>query len=869
MGRKFFFCLIIFQIISVITKAQLTENFNDGNFTNDPEWEGSISDFTVNDSGQLQSNNTIANSSFYLSTTNELAANVEWEFQVQIAFNPSSANYIDAYLTASASDISLNSTYGYFVRIGNTEDEVSLYRKSSSGNIVKIIDGANGILNTSNNVMKIKVIRDATDKWTLLRDINGTGNSYISEGSAVDATYANSSYFGFLIKQSTNSFFQKHFFDDININHYTPDVTPPLIESVTAVSNTQVDVLFNEPLDAASSQLFSNYSVNNNLGMPASVFADTENASLIHLIFNSTFTNGVTYTLIINSVKDAAGNPINDTTTTFSFYTPQQYDVVIDELMADPSPQVALPNNEWLELKNTSSFSINLQGWKLGDVSGSSGAMPRYILQPDSLAIICTGSAADALAAFGHVIPVSNFPSLDNDGKFIFLSDAAGKTIHAVRYEIDWYKNELKKNGGWTLEMVDTKNPCSGSSNWKASVDANGGTPGRKNSVDGINKDDTPPKLLNAFAPDETHLTLVFDEPLDSLKAASINNYTFDNSVTVKAAIVVPPLFDKVDITFNNPITNGNVYTITSKNISDCSGNIIGEKNSAKFGLAQDADSLDLVINEILFNPRPMGADYVELYNRSKKIIDLNKTYIASRNSSNIISSIQQVSLENILLFPQEFILLSTNIEAVKNQYLTTNPDAFIKLNSFPSFSNTHGNVIVLNNQGNIVDEVAYDEKWHFPLIKNTQGVSLERINYDGPSLQSNFHSAATSVGYGTPGYKNSQYQLNEEVRGDITVMPEIFSPDNDGIDDFVTIDYSFPSPGYVTNITIFDASGRTVRYLQKNSLSAIKGYYRWDGLDDKNKKLPQGIYIIYTEIFNTEGKKRAFKNTVVLARRY
>ncbi|HEV2832989.1 MAG TPA: gliding motility-associated C-terminal domain-containing protein, partial [Hanamia sp.] len=182
--------------------------------------------------------------------------------------------------------------------------------------------------------------------------------------------------------------------------------------------------------------------------------------------------------------------------------------------------------------------------------------------------------------------------------------------------------------------------------------------------------------------------------------------------------------------------------------------------------------------------------------------------------------------------------------------------------------SNINGNVIVLNGQGNIVDEVAYDEKWHFPLIKNTQGISLERINYEGPSLQSNFHSAATSVGYGTPGYKNSQYQLNEEVSGDITVTPEIFSPDNDGIDDFVTIDYSFPSAGYVTNITMFDASGRPVRYLQKNSLSGSKGYYRWDGLDDKNKKLPQGIYIIYTEIFNTEGKKKAFKNTVVLARK-
>jgi flagellar hook assembly protein FlgD len=100
-------------------------------------------------------------------------------------------------------------------------------------------------------------------------------------------------------------------------------------------------------------------------------------------------------------------------------------------------------------------------------------------------------------------------------------------------------------------------------------------------------------------------------------------------------------------------------------------------------------------------------------------------------------------------------------------------------------------------------------------------------------------------------------------------VTPDIFSPDNEGTDDFATINYSFPSPGYVANITIFDASGRKVRYLEQNALSGIKGYYRWDGLDDKNRKLSQGIYIIYTEIFNTAGKKKQFKNTVVLARKH
>ena len=102
-----------------------------------------------------------------------------------------------------------------------------------------------------------------------------------------------------------------------------------------------------------------------------------------------------------------------------------------------------------------------------------------------------------------------------------------------------------------------------------------------------------------------------------------------------------------------------------------------------------------------------------------------------------------------------------------------------------------------------------------------------------------------------------------------ITVTPEVFSPDNDGTDDFLTINYDFPEPGYVANVTIFDASGRPVRFLQKSSLSGVKGYYRWDGLGDKGQKLPQGMYIVYTEIFNTAGVTKKFKNTVVLARRF
>ncbi len=552
----------------------------------------------------------------------------------------------------------------------------------------------------------------------------------------------------------------------------------------------------------------------------------------------------------------------------FSFYTPQQYDVVIDEIMADPTPQVGLPNSEWIELRNTSAFAINLQGWKLADVTGMTGAMPNFILEPDSFVIVCTGSSAAGLSPFGKTISATSFPSLDNDGDLLSLYSAEGKTIHAVSYSSTWYQNELKKDGGWTLEMIDTKNPCTGMSNWKASVDHSGGTPGKKNSVDGVNADQTSPNLLRAFAVNSTTITLVYDEPLDSTKAATVSNYTTDNGVSAISAVGVSPLFDKVNIVLNMPIAAGTVYTVTAANVTDCMGNAIGSKSSARFGIAEDADSVALVINEILYNPKPNGADYVELYNRSKKIIDLSHVYIANR-SSGTISSIKQVSADNYLLFPQDYIVLTSNIDAVKSQYITTNPDAFIAVSSMPSFPDDAGDVIILNGQGNIIDEVDYSDKWQFPLISNTEGVSLERINKDAASLQANFHSAATSSGYGTPGYKNSQYSPNEDVPGTITVTPNIFSPDNDGNDDFATINYSFPSPGYISNITIFNSSGRPVRYLEKNSLNGLQGFYRWDGLDDKNRQLPQGIYIIYTEIFNTAGKKKQFKNTIVLARKY
>ena len=864
--------LILISICFLVyTKGygQFSDNFADGDLSSNPVWTGNTADWTVNNALQLQSNNNLTNSTFYVSTASAMATTAQWVFYCQMAFNPSSANYVDVYLTASAGDLTASSTTGYFVRIGNTDDEISLYRKEA-GAVVKIIDGINGILNSSNNMMKIKVTRNAANQWILSRDLSGTGNNYFSEGVVTDAGFLTSAFFGIVVKQSTASFFQRHFFDDFEVKTFVPDVTPPAILSTTATSSVTVDILFNEPVEKVSSEVRLNYIVNNGIGMPVTAIQDAINTALVHLVFNSLFINGTHYQLAINGVTDYSGNAISNGIASFSFYNAKQYDIVIDEIMADPSPQVALPNTEWIELKNTTPFSVNLAGWRITDLTAPSGTMPAYVLKPDSFVIVCPGSAVAAMSAFGVAIAVTGFPSLDNGGDQLTLTNAQGDIIHTVNYTDNWYLNDLKKEGGWTLEMVDTKNPCSGFSNWKASTNDKGGTPGNKNAVDGIHADDRSPTLLRAYTTDSLHIVLVFDEPLDFTKASAVSNYNISEGIgQPQTASALAPVFNKVYLTVNIPLQPRKVYKVTVTGVTDCVGNGIGSANKTKLGLATATDSFDVVINEILFNPVSNGVDYVELYNRSPKVIDLKNMYIANRNTAGAISSITPLSPETYLFYPEEFIVITSDASIVKRDFIVEQADAIIEVTSTPSYNDDKGDVVILNEQGKIVDELIYNEKWHFKLIDNTEGVALERIDYSaGTQHEENWHSASTSIGYGTPTYKNSQYRMDLQEQAGLTIVPDIVSPDNDGMDDFVTIGYHFSTPGYVANITIFDAIGRPVRYLQRNALCGIKGNFRWDGLGEKFQKLPVGIYIIYTDIFNLNGKKKQFKNVIVLARK-
>jgi len=546
-----------------------------------------------------------------------------------------------------------------------------------------------------------------------------------------------------------------------------------------------------------------------------------------------------------------------------------RYDVVITEFLSDPTPAVGLPESEFIELKNRSSADFNLHNWNISNGNNSATIKVDYILKADSFLILCSGSAAASFAPFGATIGISGFPALNNDGGVIIISTGSGAVIHALQYDKTWFDNDIKASGGWSLEMKDPDNPCTGIGNWTASISPEGGTPGKINSVNFENPDPDAPSLIRAVAIDSFNLTLIFDEPIDSVSASDITHYSIsDADGSPEKAISIAPFFNRVELRLQHPLAAGKVYTISVQHLRDCSGNEIGLQNECKTGLAEKVKPGDIIFNEILFNPPSYGYDYLELYNRSSDIINCSELWLAARDPTGNLKDPVNIVKEARALLPGEYLLLTENPEWILQRYPNTDESHMIPIGSMPTLPDDIGKVVLLNESTDIIDELDYDHHWHSPLLSSESGVALERIRTDLPTdLASNWTSATAATGYGTPGYQNAEYAMDSVTDQFISVEPKVFSPDMDGYQDFLFVHYQLPMAGFIGTISIYDIYGRMVRKLVDNILWGTAGSFRWDGLDDQQRLLPMGHYILIIQLFQPDGTILSRKLVTTLAR--
>jgi hypothetical protein len=823
--------------------AQISDDFSDGNFTTNPTWSGTTGDYIVNASEQVQLTAAVAGTS-YLSTPHGLSDmdGKEWKLWTRQSFAPSSSNYGRIYLTSSSADLSSNPD-GFYLQLGEAGslDAVRLF-KCVSGTHTELLAGPSAQIAASFSI-GIRVVRSAGGDWTL--SIDGTGGTaYVSAGTVNDAAPLLGTHFGFL-NVFTISNASGFYYDDIYVGDEIFDTDPPVLMSATAISATAVDVLFNEALDQVTAETTGNYTLSPALGISSAVL-DGTNPALVHLTLAATLSNGQLYDLNTINQEDLSANVSGSQTAQFFYLvaeTPEAGDVIINEFMCDPEPPVALPNVEFVEVYNKSNKIFNLTSWKLADAS-SSGTIQGGWLMPGEYRVLTATANVDSFAV---AQAVSSFPSLNNSGDAIVLRSDLGIVIDSINYTDDWYNDPLKEDGGYSIERINPNDPCTDITDWRASISSTGGTPGAVNSVLDLTADTGLPSFVQLIASAPNYLEIEFSEGMDSLSLMNAV-FSFQPSLTIQNQYVLSAFPTSSVLQFVEDLQPSQVYTIEMENVADCwlnSTTLLGQ-----FALPDVIEVGDLIINEILSDPVTGGSDYVELYNNSSKLLDMKDLIVANYDDGTIGN--QKNIPTHFLLYPDSYVVLTEDSVQLKQQYAAAIPGRYIEMD-LPSWNNDSGTVYILNNL-TLLDKVSYTDDWHFRLLDNLDGKSLERIDPNGASdSKENWHTAAESIGFGTPGRVNSQF-YPVLSNGTFSFTSETVSPDNDGFEDVLQINYEMNDAGYLGTFTIFDDRGRQIATVFKSELLGVTGTFKWDGVREDGTKATIGTYVGVFEAFDISG---------------
>lgn len=549
---------------------------------------------------------------------------------------------------------------------------------------------------------------------------------------------------------------------------------------------------------------------------------------------------------------------------------PDRYDIVISEIMADPTPAVGLPAAEYVELHSRLPVPCHLDGWKL-KIGNTLKQLPVLDFDSAGYIIIIAAKYLEDFAEYSpHIYTLSSL-SLTDAGQTLVLYDADNQVIHSVSYRKQWHSEPIKQEGGWSLEMLDESLPCWGEENWNSSTSPLGGTPGSPNAASTMLYDGEPPVMERVTLLDSLTLRVFLSEPVNLYSSISpFRLHTAHSSSTAPSileVIEVPYSFSALDLRLSSPLVKGKIYTLElTGELADCVGNEMQVGSSIELGVPDKLERGDLIINEVLSHPFDgTDADFIEIFNKSSKIIDLKDVKIGLGGDTMPQKAVW-VSSGGCQLFPKDYCALCKNKKLTLQQYVCPEPLNLLQCDSLPSYNNDEGVVFLTDKSLQTIDRLHYTEEMHYPKLQITEGVSLERLSPTLPTQNpDNWHSAAETAGFATPGYINSQ-QLPEGDGTEFSVSPAVISPDNDGFEDFAEFTLRFPEPGNRLTLRVFDANGNAVSMLANNIMCGSEAAFRWDGLDDNRNRLQSGMYVVIAQYWDVQGKSGRKRKVVSIA---
>jgi len=422
-------------------------------------------------------------------------------------------------------------------------------------------------------------------------------------------------------------------------------------------------------------------------------------------------------------------------------------DIIINEIMYAPTGG----EPEWLEIYNRSDSAINLHDWRIADRTSSPIIIDTtFFIQSKGYIVISSDESIHDFYTITSPVIVINLPSLNNSGDDLKLLDSLKRNIDSLNYNPTWGGQD-----GHSLERINPGNSSNDSTNWGSSISYLGGTPGKVNSI-------TPKKYDLSVDQFYVESDFVFvGEPakinavVKNLGTNSSGNYSLQiyHDVNADSVAQESELVYQLDETGLAPNDSANLYVELSdydiglnyyiaKLSYDEDLNI--ENNFAFLdfiGVETNETRSDIVINEIMYAPNSPEPEWIELFNRSDKTINL-KNYQIADNTDTV-----KVINDSIAFQPHQYFVIAKDSSFITIYGDTLN---FI-ISGFPNLNNSGDRVMVLDSLNRVIDSLEFNPDWG-----GKNGVSLERIDSELPSIDStNWGSAKLNSG-GTPGVINS-----------------------------------------------------------------------------------------------------------------
>ena len=441
----------------------------------------------------------------------------------------------------------------------------------------------------------------------------------------------------------------------------------------------------------------------------------------------------------------------------------------------------------------------------------------------------------------------------DAQGNFLLYSRLVTESEYVKEGTVQ--NNDVKSSSYFGLMVVNTA--TTGSDYFFDDIAVNG--------EPAIDRD--PPGWTTFTLEPPNTLQLGFSEPMDFSRAT----FNVDQGMGSPSSQQIAEDNQSVTLLFDADFERGKLYTLQTSGLSDLAGNP-PTVTARSTGLSEPIGTNDLVFNEVMFDAPDSAAEYLEICNRSDKLLDVSGLTVTTRKADSTLTKGFNIPPQTVML-PHSYLALTSDAEKVRNWYACP-PGSNILTTGWTTLNNESATVVLANAAlDTLYDELTYNVKWHHPLVKNPKGVALERINPDLPTQSpDSWHSAASEVNYGTPGYKNSQYRAQDSTlvaEKWVWAEPECFSPDNDGVEDVCMIHYKTDTNGYVANVLILNAVGVKVFKPASNIILSTEGFLTWDGKTENGKTANVGIYVLYFEMFNPKtGNRKQFKMPIVVSSR-